>query len=83
MYHKLRYTERFERQYAALPVQVRAKVDKQIEFLVEDFRHPSLRSKKYDEVRDIWQARVDRQYRFYFQFQGDTYLLLAVIPHPK
>ncbi len=83
MGHRLRYTERFERQYAGLPAQVRVKVDKQIAFLLEDLRHPSLHAKKYDEAQDIWQARVDRKYRFYFQIQGDTYFLLTVIPHPK
>jgi len=50
---------------------------------MENIRHPSLRAKKYDEAREIWQARIDRRCRFYFQVQSDTYVLLAVIPHPK
>jgi mRNA-degrading endonuclease RelE of RelBE toxin-antitoxin system len=66
-----------------LPEPLRAQVDKQIQFLMENIRHPSLRAKKYDEAREIWQARIDRRYRFYFQVQSDTYVLLAVIPHPK
>lgn len=68
----LRHTDRFERQYRALPESWKAKVDKQLEFLVENLKHPSLRAKKYDESRGIWQARVDRHYRFYFQIEGDT-----------
>lgn len=79
----VRYTDRFERQYRALPEQLKARVDKQIRFLAENLRHPSLRAKKYDEARGIWQARVDRRYRFYFEVQGDTCTLLSVIPHPK
>jgi mRNA-degrading endonuclease RelE of RelBE toxin-antitoxin system len=79
----VRYTDRFERQYRALSEQLKAKVDKQIHFLMENVRHPSLRAKKYDEAREIWQARIDRRYRFYFQVQSDTYILLSVIPHPK
>lgn len=51
--------------------------------LLENFRHPSLRTKKYDEPRNIWQARVNRDWRFYFVITGDTYLILNVIPHPK
>ena len=46
-------------------------------------RHPSLRAKEYDEARDIWQARVTRGWRFYFQSQGNTYTILSLIPHPK
>jgi len=57
--------------------------DKQVKLLVENFRHPSLRAKKYDESRDIWQARVNRDWRFYFLITGDTYLILNIIPHPK
>jgi mRNA-degrading endonuclease RelE of RelBE toxin-antitoxin system len=79
----LRYTDRFEGQYRALPESRKAKIDRQLEFLVENLRHPSLRAKKYDESRGIWQARVDRRYRFYFQIERDTYILLSVIPHPK
>jgi len=79
----LRYTDRFERQYADLPETLKAKVDKQITLLMDNPRHPSLQGKKHDEARGIWQARVDRRYRFYFQIEGDTYILLAVVPHPK
>jgi hypothetical protein len=39
--------------------------------------------KKYDETNDIWQARVDDGYRFYFQIDGETYILLSIISHQK
>ncbi len=80
---KVLFTERFARQYADLSPNRKAKVDKQIKFLLSDLGHPSLRAKKYDPSRDIWQARVDRSYRLYFRIKGDTYELLSVIPHPK
>ncbi|HEY4476414.1 MAG TPA: hypothetical protein VJB69_00270 [Candidatus Paceibacterota bacterium] len=44
-------------------------------------RYPSLRAKKYDEGSDIWQARVDDHYRFYFQIKGDTYIIVNILPH--
>ncbi|MBZ5538275.1 MAG: hypothetical protein LAO31_20165 [Acidobacteriia bacterium] len=31
----------------------------------------------------IWQARVNRDWRFYFVITGETYLILNIIPHPK
>ncbi len=49
----------------------------------QNLRHPSLRAMKCDETRDIWQARVTRGWRFYFQIEGDTYTILSLIPHPK
>lgn len=77
------FSQRFVRQYSALPEELKARFDKQLVLLLENLRHPSLRAKKYDEARDIWQARVDRNYRFYFQIEGDTYKLLSIIPHSK
>jgi hypothetical protein len=62
---------------------VRRAFFKQIAYLVRNLHHPSLRAKKYDEARDIWQARINRDWRFYFQIDGDTYIILDVIPHPK
>jgi plasmid maintenance system killer protein len=50
---------------------------------VENLQHPSLQAKKFDEARDIWQARVNRQWRFYFSIAGDTYIIRDIIPHPK
>ena len=77
------YTNRFEQQYGELPGRLKDKVDKQIEFLALNPYHPSLRTTKYDEARGLWQARVDRRYRFYFQIEVDTCTLLSVVPHPR
>jgi len=52
-------------------------------FILANLRHPSLRAKKYDETRGIWQARVTRDWRFYFTIEGDAYYLLDIISHPK
>ena len=80
---RLLYTERFRRSYADAPRSIQKRCDKQLALLVENLRHPSLRAKKYDEVRDIWQARVNKGWRFYFVIRGDLYYLLDLIPHPK
>jgi hypothetical protein len=37
----------------------------------------------HDESRDVWQARVSPNWRFYCTVHGDAYVILAVIPHPK
>jgi hypothetical protein len=42
-----------------------------------------LRAKKYDEATDRWQARVNRDWRFYFRIIDDTYYILKLLPHPK
>lgn len=80
---KLRFTEKADKDYALLPVAIRKAFGKQIRFLLADRSHPSLRAKKYSEGHDIWQARVTRDWRFYFLIDGDEYVVLSVIPHPK
>lgn len=77
------FTLRFRKQYQRLSSERQTKFEKQLAFLLSNLRHPSLRAKKYDESNDIWQARVDDDYRFYFQIAEDTYILLSIIPHPK
>jgi mRNA-degrading endonuclease RelE of RelBE toxin-antitoxin system len=57
---------------------------KQLELLCQDLRHPSIRAtKKYDESKDVWRGRVNRDFRFYFRIVGTTYRILRIIPHPK
>jgi len=78
---RLLYTERFRRSYETAPAHIQRAFQKQTRFLLQNLRHTSLRTKKYDKNR--WQARVDGGWRFYFRIEGDTYILLDLIPHPK
>ena len=76
-------TEDFNRQYEKLPQKIRAKFDKQVLYLDSNFRHPSLQAKKYGGSEDVFQARVDQFYRFYFKINGDCYIIFNIIHHPK
>ncbi|MDP2626760.1 MAG: hypothetical protein Q8Q58_07630 [Candidatus Rokubacteria bacterium] len=80
---KLDYHPRVARQLADAPAAVRRAFDGKVTLLAGNLRHPSLRAKKYDEANDVWQARVTRGWRFYFQIQDDTYVILSVVAHPK
>jgi len=65
------------------PAPVRKAFYKQLRFLARDLSHPSLRAKKYDEADNIWQARVNKYWRFYFKIEDDSCFVTNVIPHPK
>ena len=80
---KIEHTLQIRREVQKFPKGIREKFYKQVEFLKNDLRHPSLRAKKYDEAADIWQARVTGSVRFYFKIEGDTYWLLNIKKHPK
>lgn len=72
-----------KRDYKKLTETLQAIADKQFSLLLKNLRHPSLRAKKYDEKNDIWQARVNREYRFYFLIHEGTYKILTIIKHSK
>jgi mRNA-degrading endonuclease RelE of RelBE toxin-antitoxin system len=65
------------------PADIRKAFFKQVKFLEQDLRYPSLQAKKYDEANDLWQARVNKGWRFYFNIVDDTYIIRDIIPHPK
>ena len=80
---KADYTDRARRSLKDLPAPVRKALYKQIKFLEQNLQHPSLHAKKYDETLDLWQARVNKDWRFYFRIQDDVYYIVDIIPHPK
>ena len=77
------YTPQFSRAYAKAPPHIQQTFQKQLKLLLQNLRHPSLRAKKYDEARNLWQARVTGAWRFYFTIEGDTYVLHSITEHPK
>ena len=70
------------------PTTVQRAFDKQLRFLGTNLLHPSLRTKKFSESENLWQARVNqarvnKDWRFYFKIENDTYIIVRIIPHPK
>jgi mRNA-degrading endonuclease RelE of RelBE toxin-antitoxin system len=80
---EIRFSSRARREFADLSPELKAQARKQLTLLLHDLRHPSLQAKKYGGKDDIWQGRVNRDYRFYFQIIGDAYYVVTIIPHPK
>ena len=74
-------TARFRRRYQELPQEIQERVDVQLEVLLQNPRHPSLRSKKMQGTARIWELRVTQGYRVTFQVEGDTYVLRNVGTH--
>ena len=80
---KWQHSDRSKAEYNHAPWSVQKAFDKQVRLLAENLLHPSLRAKKFSESGNIWQARVNKNWRFYFQIESDTYLIVRIIPHPK
>jgi mRNA-degrading endonuclease RelE of RelBE toxin-antitoxin system len=78
---KVQTTGPFDRDYARLPEAIKDRVDKQLDLLLSNPRHPSLRLKKIRGTEDIWEVRVTRAYRLTLQIAGDTFILRRIGPH--
>lgn len=70
-------------QYLKLSPSIQKKADKQFAYLLSDFRHPSLHAKRYKGHDELWQARIDKDWRFYFYIIEPDYLIISIIKHPK
>jgi len=66
-------SQRVIEQLAAAPPSVQKAFIKQINSLARNLGHPSLHAKKYDEGEDLWQARINQDWRFYFTITNDIY----------
>lgn len=80
---KIGLSDSADRQYDSLTKPLRKAFDKQVIFLSKNIRHPSLHAKKYDEATNLWQARVTKDWRFYFLIAKDLYYIVSIRKHPK
>lgn len=61
-------SSRFKKTYKNLPESARKRFDKKIRLFVSYPRHPSLMVKKMAGTKDIFEARISKNYRWTFQF---------------
>ncbi len=78
---KLIFTKTFVRNYQKLPEEIQKAADKQLELFSSNPSHPSLKTKKMNDPRGIWEARVTKSYRMTFQIEGDTYIFRKIGTH--
>lgn len=73
-------TERVRQDYKLLPPGIQKKFKKQLRFLAENPKHPSLQVHRIRGT-DYWEFYLDASYRGVFRQEGNTYYLLAAGPH--
>ncbi len=78
---KIAFTKPFIRDYQGLPAHIQKQIDEQIERLLDNPRHPSLRMKKMEGHPSVWEIRITGGYRLTLQIDDDTYLLRRVGSH--
>jgi len=77
---ELLFSGRFYAAYARLTVVEQRIVDQKLDLLANDYRHPSLRARKWRDP-NIWYARMSRDIRVFYEVHENHYLLLDVGHH--
>lgn len=78
---RFRFLSRFKRAYKKLPKELQEQVDRKLELLSENPKHPSLRVKRVKKTQDIWEATITMNCRITFQIEGDLYIMRNVGEH--
>lgn len=74
-------TKPFDRDYLHLSADIQKRLDAKLNIFITNPFHPSLRSKKMEDPRGIWEVRITMNYRFTFMRDGDTIILRRVGTH--
>lgn len=77
----IRFSKPFVQQYHKLPQSLRKKIDRQLGFLAQDIRHPSLYARRMVGYEKIWEARVDYHYRLTFEIVSNEIVVRKVGTH--
>jgi len=74
-------TEKFKKDYKKLALAIQSQVDKKLKFFTERPFHNSFRIKKMQNREGIYEASINMQYRFLFQIDSSTCILLRIGKH--
>ena len=80
---KLQWTPHFLRAYRKAPKEIQAAFDKQSLLFLRTSAIRLFAPKSTTKPKTVWQARVTKDWRFYFRIEGTTYVLQDITRHPK
>ncbi len=80
---EIHFTEQFEQAYEKLTNAEKRSVRKALTLLGDNLKHPSLRARKMEGSKNIWEARPSKRLRMTFEMAGETILMRNVGEHDK
>lgn len=78
---KIRRSKRFLKEYIKLPENVRKKLDRKFNQLIQNHQHPSLDTKKMVNRDELWEARIEIHHRLTFEIRDNILILRRVGTH--
>ncbi len=74
-------TKPFDRDFVSLSSEVQKRLKEKLTLFITNPFHPSLRVKKMEDPRDIWEASITMNYRFTFTRNREIIILRRVGTH--
>jgi len=75
------FSQKFKKQYSALPKEIQNAFDKKLTLFLNNRSHPSLRIKRIQGTKSRWEGSVTMNYRFTFEFFESTVFFRTIGTH--
>lgn len=80
---KIFYSSRFKKDYRSLSPEEKKQFKKKAKLMIENLKHPSLRIKKIQGRKGIFETSISMAIRLTWQFVKDGIYLRSIGPHDK
>lgn len=78
---RIRYSDRFLKNFAKLDSESQLIIREAVQLLVTDPRHPSLRTKRVQSTKAVWESSANMDLRITWQYQGEGIILARNCGH--
>lgn len=81
MAYQITFTKRFEKHFKNLNAQERKQLQNKLQILSENPMHPSLRTKRIQGTKDLFECSVNMDIRIIWYYEGDKIIILIDVGH--
>ena len=81
MSFQLTFTDRFHKSFKKLSDIEKKQLKNKLEILTENPMHPSLRTKRIQGTKDLFECSVNMDIRIIWYYEGDTMIILVDVGH--
>jgi len=81
MAYQFTFTKRFSKHFKDLTVQERKQLKNKLQLLAVNPMHPSLRTKRIQGTKDLFECSVNMDIRIIWYYEGDKMIILIDVGH--
>lgn len=81
MAYQFTFTKRFQKHFKNLTEQEKKQLHNKLQLLSENPMHPSLRTKRIQGTKDLFECSVNMDIRIIWYYEGDKLIILVDVGH--